>query len=615
MVASIRRNGTEFQVNTYTRRDQEDPNIATDPSTGGFQIVWESDGQDGDGLGVYGQSFDSSGTPVGTEFRINTVTVGDQQNPDVAFNADGNGSWVWQTNAIWNTGTETGNDAVPINFEVAENWRTRSKTFGFEEETFEGVGYEAYNEERVRYGRTFDEADNNAFDPRVIALGDEHFAVAMQRTQRGSDVVVDEYVPSSARAANNREGAWSRNFTEDELTPRGQTTSNDIAQLNAETLIVANTMTTNYETGAMGIIQFQPFIRDLRDSRQGVAFELGDRYELDESGLTGPAAFPAIAVLSDGGFAITWSEYNYLDDPDNPHFDAYVQVFNRNFTERTRATKIHNDDDGQQVDSKITALNDGGFVISYNDFFDADGDHGAVMLQRFDDSAVRLGKAFVANSTTNGRQADSNLTTLNNGDVVVTWESANLDGNGKGVAAQIFDMVGYGNRKAQDLFGTPGNETFRTGAGKDNVDGGGGKDKIFAGGGADRANGGDGADVVNGGGGNDNIRGGEGNDRMIGKGGNDRIAGEEGNDVLIGNAGKDKFVFEVGRDTIKDFQDNTDTVLFDHSLVTGQLTIKRLKNIAVERADEIFFNFGDGNRLTIEGISEFSDLRNDIGFV
>jgi len=88
-----------IQVNTYTTERQRLPRVAAD-STGQFVVVWESMGQDGSGLGVFGRQFDETGAPVGGEFAVNnTNTTGDQDRPavdmddqgfTVAFN-DGNG--------------------------------------------------------------------------------------------------------------------------------------------------------------------------------------------------------------------------------------------------------------------------------------------------------------------------------------------------------------------------------------------------------------------------------------------------------------------------------------------------------------------------------------------
>ena len=54
----------EFQVNTYVNKAQQDARIAMDPA-GDFVVIWSSDGQDGDGFGVYGQRFDAASNPSG----------------------------------------------------------------------------------------------------------------------------------------------------------------------------------------------------------------------------------------------------------------------------------------------------------------------------------------------------------------------------------------------------------------------------------------------------------------------------------------------------------------------------------------------------------------------
>ncbi len=59
--------GDAVQVNTYTTARQRLPRVAAD-SIGQFVVVWESEGQDGSGLGVFGQQFDETGAPVGSEF-------------------------------------------------------------------------------------------------------------------------------------------------------------------------------------------------------------------------------------------------------------------------------------------------------------------------------------------------------------------------------------------------------------------------------------------------------------------------------------------------------------------------------------------------------------------
>ena len=66
----------KYPVNTTTLREQSAPAIAVDLN-GNELVVWQSKGQDGDGFGIYGQWYDSSGTKIGSEFKINTTTVAD----------------------------------------------------------------------------------------------------------------------------------------------------------------------------------------------------------------------------------------------------------------------------------------------------------------------------------------------------------------------------------------------------------------------------------------------------------------------------------------------------------------------------------------------------------
>ena len=86
--------GPEFRVNTYTTNGQSYPAIATDNS-GTFVVVWQSFLQDGSLTGVYGQRYSSAGAPLGGEFRANSATLGYQHLPDVATDPSGNFVVAW----------------------------------------------------------------------------------------------------------------------------------------------------------------------------------------------------------------------------------------------------------------------------------------------------------------------------------------------------------------------------------------------------------------------------------------------------------------------------------------------------------------------------------------
>jgi hypothetical protein len=88
--------GPEFLVNSYTIKNQEYPSVAMD-GDGDFVVAWQSFTQDGSDHGVYAQRYDSNGNPQGSEFRVNTHTIGNQLYPSVAIDTDGDFVVAWQS--------------------------------------------------------------------------------------------------------------------------------------------------------------------------------------------------------------------------------------------------------------------------------------------------------------------------------------------------------------------------------------------------------------------------------------------------------------------------------------------------------------------------------------
>ena len=91
--------GSEFLVSAYTTQhflQRNLPRVASGPS-GDFVVVWESVGFDGSGLGVVGQRYSSSGDPLGPHFVVNAGTTGYQYGADVASDGSGNFVVAWES--------------------------------------------------------------------------------------------------------------------------------------------------------------------------------------------------------------------------------------------------------------------------------------------------------------------------------------------------------------------------------------------------------------------------------------------------------------------------------------------------------------------------------------
>ncbi len=83
-----------YWINTTTAGHQAHPDIACD-ANGNFTVVWQSHGQDGDGKGIFAQQFDNTRTMVGSEFQVNATTAENQQEPSIAMDDAGNFMVTW----------------------------------------------------------------------------------------------------------------------------------------------------------------------------------------------------------------------------------------------------------------------------------------------------------------------------------------------------------------------------------------------------------------------------------------------------------------------------------------------------------------------------------------
>jgi hypothetical protein len=87
---------SETLVNQFTNLNQQGPAIGMNAS-GEYVITWSSDNQDGNSTGVYARRYSPAGAALANEFLVNITTAGAQNNPVVALNTDGDFVVAWQT--------------------------------------------------------------------------------------------------------------------------------------------------------------------------------------------------------------------------------------------------------------------------------------------------------------------------------------------------------------------------------------------------------------------------------------------------------------------------------------------------------------------------------------
>jgi len=97
---------------------------------------------------------------------------------------------------------------------------------------------------------------------------------------------------------------------------------------------------------------------------------------------------------------------------------------------------------GGQYSSAVTGLSDGGYVITWMSTDDQDGSGIGVYFQRYDSNGNEVGSETLVNSTTDNDQQYPDVADLNDGGFIITWDSTDHDGSGRGVYAQRYDADG-----------------------------------------------------------------------------------------------------------------------------------------------------------------------------
>ena len=110
----------DTMINTWITSNQQYPSISS-LSDGNFVVVWQSNLQNGNGWGIYGQIFYSNGAKKGNEFSVNNYNKGNSTNPKVAASSNGKFMVVWQTNGTIISGQIFINDGNKLGTEIQMN--------------------------------------------------------------------------------------------------------------------------------------------------------------------------------------------------------------------------------------------------------------------------------------------------------------------------------------------------------------------------------------------------------------------------------------------------------------------------------------------------------------
>jgi Ca2+-binding RTX toxin-like protein len=544
------KNGGEALVNTTTASYQYN-STATSLADGGWVVTWTSVLQDGDLEGIVQQRYNADGTKNGGEVLVNTTTAGTQDKATVTGLADGGWIVTWES---------YGQDGAPSSTLQSSIYQQRYNADG-----------------SPRNGETLVNTSlvEDQINARVTSLADGGWIVIWESNHNDSDynLYLQRY-----RADGSKDGE--------------------------ETVVNSTTAGQQYDA--------------------------------------------SVTALADGGWVVTW-EGNGLGDASG----IFQQRYKADGSKDGGETLVNITTADDQTEASVTALANGGWIVTWQSPGDEPGSFAGIYQQYYDKyGQPLLTSDMLVNATTVGEQSFPAVTVLGDGSWVVTWES-----HGQGGSSKIFQRhfsanfaptdialaldaptvrefqtspdVSVGTLSAVDEPGSSLTYTFTEAlAGsngtvsadgrfkivvENNVvklkangylldyeqakfhlvkiqvnDGLGGTrteefridvadwaiEKATASAGHDKIMGGKYADLISGANGFDKLYGNSGNDTLSGGAGNDKLFGGYGNDRLVGGTGKDYFVFTTplssrsNVDTIIDFTVADDTIFLENGIFT-----------------------------------------------
>ncbi len=320
--------GGEFLVNSETANPQAEPAI-TALVGGGFVVSWtdfSGVGGDASASGIKAQIYDATGARVGGEFLVNTQTTSQQVAPSI-------------------TGLVGGGFVV--------NWADFSQSGG--DTSGYGVKAQVYNAAGARVGGEFlvnTQVTGWQLEPAVASLTNGGFVMSWSDANGdGSSYGIKAQVYDATGARIGGEFLVN-------TQKAGFQTLPTITGLANGGFVIAWSDTNGDSSG--NAVKAQVY--DAAGARVGGEI-------LVNTQTTGWQYEPSITSLANGGFVISWTDESGIG-ADASNAGVKAQIFSATGARAGGEFLVNSKTDFTQAAPTITDLADGGFVVSWRDFND-----------------------------------------------------------------------------------------------------------------------------------------------------------------------------------------------------------------------------------------------------
>lgn len=357
--------GNALRANTFLTGGQYESAI-TQLADGGYIVTWTSSVQDGNLYGVYAQRFSADGNPAGSEFRVNTYTIGFQEFSDIRLLSDG------KFIAVWNSNGQDGSSY--------------------------GVYAKIYNADGSNFGGEFrvnTTTSGAQLWPTIASLSDGGFVVA--------------WSGSAATAADN--GIFIQRYD-----ANGGPVGSQLRIDQSTGVVPYQPQITELKNGGFAVAWNS-------SSDNGVTFDVNTQtfdaigasgvQKLVNSYTAGNQSASTVASLNNGNYVVAWQS----DGQDGSGYGVYAQIFSQAGNKVGSEFRLNQNAPGDQSDAQIAALPDGGFLVVWTT------NSSGIYAQRFDQGGLAVGNEVSVDGNSGGLQYQPAVTALENGDVTVSWTS------------------------------------------------------------------------------------------------------------------------------------------------------------------------------------------------
>lgn len=369
----------DFVVNTSRSGEQSHSEVAV-MSDGKFVVAWRSASTDGDGYGISAQIYSEVGAALGSEIQINQTVAGHQTNVQVTELTDVGFAATWTS--FGQDGDQGGIYAAVYNSSgntLVTEFQVNSTTNGNQGAYWDGLSLDQLSNGNMVFAWNSDQTTNNSTD------------VYGKIISSAGVTVVDEFILNSTLSSLQSDPKVTATQDGGFITvwqsydPGGTYFDIKAQKFSAEGVMQGSEFTVNTETASQ---QISPEVTELSNGDYVIVWAsaeqdtatsygiFGQMFEADgtakgsefqvNSYVTDSQNSPSLTALGDGGFVVSWNSFGQ----DGSNFGVYAQKFNASGTKEGTETRLTQDTEINQMFASLDATDDGNFVASWHSNYD-----------------------------------------------------------------------------------------------------------------------------------------------------------------------------------------------------------------------------------------------------